>query len=913
MNDDETPQSPDVGPNDSNHSNEKADLSSSDAYIRVKLEDEMRQSYLGYAMSVIIGRALPDIRDGLKPVHRRSLFGMDKLNNRHDRPPMKSARVSGEVMGKYHPHGEQAIYHTIVIMAQDFKMRYPLVDGQGNFGSIDGDPPAASRYTEVRMSKIASEMLADLDKETVDMTPNYDETLTMPVVLPTRIPNLLVNGSQGIAVGMATNIPPHNLGEVIDACVALLEDESLEVSDLMEYVQGPDFPTAGIINGRLGIVNAYQHGRGQILVRARATVETDKSGRESIVITEIPFQVNKAKLVENIARLVREQRLTGISELRDESSKDGLRVVVEIKKNEMGEVVLNNLYAQTQLQTSFSVNSVALVDGQPRLVTLKDMLVEFIRHRREVVTRRTTYLLRENRKRAHILEGQAVALAEIDEIVEMIRRSESRDAARSTLIARVWLDYPEDEELSGSQRTRVNDVKTLLRRTDVAIARRLDLDPSLGFDETTESYRLSKEQADAILSLQLHRLVSLEQERLINDYKDIIGNIRELQDILDSDERMNEVVKEELIAIRDQYADERKTEIMSTQEDLSMIELINPLFIALTISHLGYAKAQSIDVYGTQHRGGHGKIALTTKEGDYVDQFLVVHNHSTLLCFSDRGRVYWLPAYLIPVESRNARGKPLINLIEVQADERITAIVPMDDDVEGKFVTMATASGHIKRTQLNHFVNHRRLGKIAISLDDDDELIGVAVTDGHQQIMLVQSGGRAVRFNESEVRVMGRQARGVRGIRLKSGQRVLSLVIPQENSYLLCATENGFGKCSKIDSFRLTSRYAQGVIAIKDSSRNGKLTCAVQVLDDDEVMFINDRGILLRTAVRQIAKTSRATQGVKLIDLKEDARLIKIARIEADAISRVATDQQTAAEDTSAAESDRLDPDPEPV
>lgn len=898
MADETTSDGPDEETEGENHADDTSTTRLDSKFTRVKLEDEMRQSYLGYAMSVIIGRALPDIRDGLKPVHRRCLFGMHELNNRYDRPPMKSARVSGEVMGKYHPHGELAIYNTIVIMAQEFKMRYPLVDGQGNFGSIDGDPAAASRYTEVRMSRIAGEMLADLRKETVDMMPNYDETLRMPVVLPTRIPNLLINGAQGIAVGMATNIPPHNIGEVVDACIALVEDEGLNTKQLMEYVRGPDFPTAAIINGIAGIYEAYETGRGQILVRARATVEADKAGRESIVITEIPFQLNKAKLVESIAQLVREQRIAGISELRDESSKDGLRVVIEVKKSEKGEIVLNNLYSQTQLQTSFSVNSVALIDGQPRVVTLKEMLVEFIRHRREVIVRRTIYQLREDRKRAHTLEGQTVALADIDEIVELIRSSTSSEAARKALMSRTWLHDGAGSSSVKDRESRVEGVRALLRRADVQLAKRLDIESNLGFQLSSGTYRLSLDQANAILSMQLHRLVSLEREKLIEDFQSIIENIKELQKILDSEDRMNEVVKEELTAICNQYGDERRTEIRTSIEDLSITDLITPTYVLLTVSHGGYAKVQPLNVYGTQRRGGHGKIALTTKDGDYVEHVHVVHNHSTLLCFSNQGRVYWLPVYNIPEESRNARGKPLVNMIEIHADERITAIVPVPEETDHRFVCMATAKGLIKRTKLEEFAVPRRLGKIAISLQDEDELIGVHVTDGQQELMLVQSAGYAVRFKESDVRALGRTARGVLGMNLRNQERVLSFVVPQPDSYLLCASEYGFGKCTEFSRFRCMNRNTRGVYALKPSDRNGRLTCAVQVFNTDEVMFINDHGVLLRTAVNQIAKSGRMAIGVKLIDLKEGVRLVGVARIHAEALAHFEDNMPETAEES---------------
>ena len=882
MSNDTPPDEPQNGSDGDDNNNDNSNVATGGDFVRVKLEDEMRHSYLGYALSVIVGRALPDVRDGLKPVHRRSLFGMDKLNNRHDRPPMKSARISGEVMGKYHPHGEDAIYNTIVIMAQDFKMRYPLVDGQGNFGSIDGDPPAASRYTEVRMTKIASELLADLDKETVDMVRNYDETLLMPVVLPTRVPNLLINGSQGIAVGMSTNIPPHNIGEIIDATIALLKNSELDVMDLMEYVPGPDFPTAGIINGRTGIVDAYRTGKGRIVVRGRASVEKDKAGKETIVITEIPFQVNKATLVESIAQLVRDQRITGISDLRDESNKDGLRVVVEVKKSEMGEVVLNNLYIHTQLQTSFSVNAVALVQGQPKIVSLKELLSEFIQHRREVVTRRTVYLLRASRKRAHLLEGQIVALAEIDEIVELIRKSESREVAKTGLMERAWLVKVAESAIVADRQARVEAVIGLLQREEVKIAQRQDLSAELGFDFNSWSYRFSSEQADAILNLQLHRLVSLEQAKLINDFEELIATIKELQRILDSDARLDEVIEEELTEIREKYSDERKTEIREAESDFSMIELINPMNVVLTISHLGYAKAQPIDVYTAQRRGGHGKIALSTKEDDYVEQLMVVHNHSTLLCFSNLGRVHWLPAYRIPVESRNARGKPLVNLIHLQPEERITTVVPMPEEAENKFVTMATKHGFINRTRLEQFVKPLKKGKIAIKLEAEDGLVGAAVTDGSRKLMLVQSSGYASLFQESDVRATNRGARGVRGVRLSKDARVLAFIVPAEDGMLLCASENGYGKCSKFETFRLTRRHVRGVIAIKSSARNGALGCALQVFEDDEVMFINSRGVLLRTKVSQIAKTGRNTQGVKLLDLKKGLKLVGVARIPAD-------------------------------
>lgn len=886
MSDDDIPIGADGGSNGADEIDQSAPTKSDGDIVRVFIEDEMRHSYLGYAMSVIVGRALPDVRDGLKPVHRRCLFGMDQLNNRHDRPTIKSARICGEVVGKYHPHDEQTIYGTIVHMAQDFKMRYPLVEGQGNFGSIDNDPAAAPRYTEARMSRIASMMLADLDKETVDMGLNYDDTLLMPLVLPTRVPNLLVNGSYGIAVAVATNIPPHNLGEVIDACIALVDDEELTVDDLMEYVKGPDFPTGGIINGRAGIVQAYRTGKGRILVRARATIEQEKSGRETIIVTEIPFQLYKSKLVESIADLVREKRLSGISDLRDESSKNGMRIVIEVSRGEPADVVLNNLYTHTQLQSAVNVNCVALVRGQPRTVNLKDMLMEFVQHRREVVVRRSTYLLRESRRRAHTLEGQAVALADIDEIVELIRKSASRQEAQAALTERTWLNPTDEAIASDDRQSRVSAVQTLLRRADVRLARIENLPSEFGFDQETERYRLSAEQADAILSLQLHRLVSLEQDRLIGEYEGLITDIKELQEILDSDERMNQVIKEELLEVREQFADDRQTEILATQEDFTTIDMIVPKTVVVTISHGGYAKIQGIDVYDTQRRGGRGKVAATTKDDDFIEHLLVTHNHATLLCFSNRGRAYWLPTYLIPETSRNARGRPLVNMLELDEDERISAILPIKEFTDDLFVVMATQQGYVKRVELNRFSRPRRMGLIAIGLGENDRLIGADLTDGQQEIVLVQNKARAVKFMESDVRVMGRSARGVRGMRLREGAEVISLVIPHDDGYLLCATENGYGKRTDLKAFRKTGRGGLGTYAIGRSERNGDLTGAIQVMDSDDVMFINNRGTLIRTSVDQIRIAGRHAQGVRLIRLGEDERLIGIGRIAESVISQ---------------------------
>lgn len=883
---------------------------SKDDIVRVTIEDEVRSSYLGYAMSVIIGRALPDVRDGLKPVHRRCLFGMEQMNVRHDRPPVKSARVAGEVMGKYHPHGDDGIYETLVKMAQDFYMRYPLVDPQGNFGSIDGDPPAASRYTELRMTRLTRFILADLDQNTVDTVPNYDETLEIPVVLPTRVPNLLVNGSYGIAVAMATNIPPHNLSEVINACVALVDDESLSVDDLMEYIPGPDFPTAGIINGRAGIVDAYRTGKGRILVRARATVEDQGSGKESIVVTEIPYLVNKAKLAEKIAELANDGKIEGISQVRDESSKDGLRVVIELKRGEPGEIVLNNLYSQSGLQTAFHFNCTALVGGRPTVVNLKQMLMEFLEHRREVVLRRTIYQLDQAKRQAHILEGQAVALADIDAIVEMIRRAESRATAQEALMNENWLAENTDDRTTAEDRpARLAAITALLERADVQIARRDDIAPELGYQEDG-TYRLSQEQANAILTLQLHRLVSLEQDRLIEEYQNIVERISELQVILDSEERMNELIKEELIEVRDEFGDERRTEILASQEDFTTKDMIAPMDVVVTISHRGYAKIQPISVYETQGRGGSGVKGLKLRDEDFVEHFLITHNHDTLLCFSNRGRVYWLPVYEIPEGSRTSQGRPLVNMIALEKDERITAIKPVTDFQENLFVVMATAKGVIKRTELSKFKNQRRAGLIALSLLEGDTLIGVEITDGHQTIMLTQNRGRATRFHESDVRVMGRTARGVRGIRLRDDAEVISLIIPKPNGYLLIVSENGYGKRTPLDAFNAKGRGGLGMIAIKSSDRNGEITGAIQVMDDDEVMFIGERGKIIRNEVSRISISGRNAQGVRLKRLEDGERLVGLARIAESSIDKQDDVNDAESSDTSEL-MDQNDIDPE--
>ena len=831
--------------------------------LPVNIEDELRQSYLDYAMSVIVGRALPDVRDGLKPVHRRVLFTMNELNNTHNRPYMKSARVVGDVMGKYHPHGDVAIYDTVVRMAQAFAMRYLLVDGQGNFGSVDGDPPAAMRYTEVRMARLASDLLADLDKETVPFTPNYDDTLTMPEVLPTRVPNLLVNGSSGIAVGMATNIPPHSLNEVVAGVMALMDDPHISIDGLMEHIQGPDFPTAGIINGRAGIVQAYRTGRGRIYVRARAEVQRDeKGGRDVIVITEIPYQLNKSRLIEKIAELVKDKRIEGITELRDESDKDGLRIVIELRRGEPGEVVLNNLYAQTQLQSVYGINCVALVDGQPRLLNLKQMLEAFLQHRKEVVTRRTLFLLRRARRRGHLLEGQAVALANIEAVIDLIRSSPSAVEARTALMGRGWVS---------------ENVEALLARAGADACRPDDLGDEFGLRDG--AYHLSPDQAQAILDLRLHRLTALEQDKLMEDYQGILDEIGELEAILGSDERLAEVIREELKEVLDTYGDERRTEIVASHEDLSDEDLIAVEDLVVTISHKGYAKTQPLDVYQAQRRGGRGKVAASVRDEDFVEHLLIANSHDTLLCFSDRGKVYWLRVFRIPQGSRNAKGQPLINLLPLDQGERLTSFLPVSQFDDDHFVFMATADGTVKKTELSQFSRPRPSGLIALGLAEGDTLVGAAITDGHCDVLLTASSGKAARFKESDVRAMGRTARGVRGIRLVGGQRVISLVIPEEDGHLLTASANGYGKRTRISEFPVKGRGAMGVIAMKASERNGELVAAVQVFEGDELMLISDMGTLVRTGTDGISILSRNAQGVRLINLRGEEQLNSVARV----------------------------------
>jgi DNA gyrase subunit A len=852
--------------------------------LPVNIEDELKQSYLDYAMSVIVGRALPDVRDGLKPVHRRVLFAMSELGNDWNKPYKKSARVVGDVIGKYHPHGDAAVYDTIVRMAQPFSLRYMLVDGQGNFGSVDGDAPAAMRYTEVRMARIAHELLADLDKETVDFVPNYDETEKEPSVFPTRVPNLLVNGAAGIAVGMATNIPPHNLGEVVDACVALIDDPDLTVDDLMGYLPGPDFPTGAIINGRRGIVEAYRTGRGRIYVRGRAAIETDPgTGRQTIIITELPYQVNKARLIEKIAELVKEKKLEGISELRDESDKDGMRVVIELKRGEMGEVVLNNLFAHTQLQTVFGINIVALADGQPRLLNLKDLLEAFLRHRREVVTRRTLYDLRKARDRAHILEGLAVALANIDPIIALIKAAPSPAEAKTGLMAQAWAPGP---------------VLAMLERSGAAASRPEDLAADFGLQ--SDGYRLSETQAQAILDLRLHRLTGLEQDKIVNEYKDLLDAIQDLLGILGSTERLLEVIRGELTQIRDQYADTRRTEILESQLDLTLEDLISEEDVVVTLSHSGYAKSQPLAAYRAQRRGGKGKSATAVKDEDFVDRLLIANTHDTILCFSSVGKVYWLKVYQIPQAGRGARGRPLVNLLPLAEGERINAILPVRDYEAGYYIFMATAGGTVKKTPLTDFSRPRSSGIIAVDLVEGDRLVGVDLTDGSREVMLFSDAGKVIRFAETDVRAMGRVSRGVRGMRLPEGARIISLIIADPDGCVLTATENGYGKRTPVEEYPTYGRGGQGVISIQTSERNGAVVGAVQVNDDDEIMLISDQGTLVRTPVAGVSKLGRNTQGVTLIRLAEEEKLVGLERIAEADIGEAEAPEETDAEDVAA-------------
>ncbi len=831
--------------------------------IAVNLEDEMKQSYLDYAMSVIVGRALPDVRDGLKPVHRRVLYAMSELGNDWNKPYKKSARIVGDVIGKYHPHGDTAVYDTMVRMAQPFSMRYMLIDGQGNFGSVDGDSPAAMRYTEVRMAKIAHELLADLDKETVDFIPNYDESESEPRVLPTRVPTLLINGSSGIAVGMATNIPPHNMSEVISACLALIDQPDATVHELMAHIPGPDFPTAAIINGASGIYNAYTTGRGKIYLRARCHFEDiGDSSRQAIITTELPYQVNKARLLEKIAELVKEGKLEGISGLRDESDKDGMRMVIELKRGEVPEVVLNNLYKQTQFETVFGINMVALLDGRPHCMNLKEIISAFVDHRREIVTRRTLYLLRRARERAHVLEGLAVALANIDDMIELIKTSSNREEAKEGLLAKAW-----DSGL----------VASLLERADADRSRPEDLPVEFGIHGGV--YRLSETQAQAILDLRLHRLTGLEQDKIVEEYKELLKQIDEYLTILGSDVRLMEVIREELVAIKEQYADPRRTEIMQNQSDLSDGDLITEEDMVVTMSHEGYVKSQPLSDYKAQRRGGRGKSATAMKETDFIDKLIVANTHDTILCFSSLGKVYWLKVYQLPVTSRAARGKPFVNLLPLEEGEKINALLPVQEFSDNKFIFMATSAGTVKKTPLNEFERPRSTGKMAIDIREDDGLVGVAITDGQQNVMLFSSDGKTICFNEADVRSMGRTATGVRGMRLQDGQKVISLIIASEGT-VLNITENGYGKRTLVEKFNSQGRGGSGVIAMQTSERNGKVVGALLVNDNDELMIITDGGTLVRTRVAEISVVGRNTQGVTVIRLDHDEKVIGVDRID---------------------------------
>ena len=834
--------------------------------IPANLEQEMRQSYLDYAMSVIVGRALPDVRDGLKPVHRRALFAMSQLNNDWNKPYKKSARIVGDVIGKYHPHGDTAVYDTIVRMAQDFSMRYPLVDGQGNFGSVDGDSPAAMRYTEIRLAKIAHELLSDLDKETVDFYPNYDESELQPSVLPTRIPTLLVNGSSGIAVGMATNIPPHNLNEVISGCLAMIDNEDITVDELMEHIPGPDFPTSAFINGSQGIKDAYRTGRGKIYMRARTHIETnDSNGKQSIIVTELPYMVNKARLLEKIAELVKNKKIEGITALRDESDKSGMRMYIALRRGEVAEVILNKLFQQTQLQTVFGINTVALLNNQPRLFNLRELLEEFIKHRREVVTRRTIFNLRKARNRAHILEGLAIALSNIDAMIEMIKNSASPAVAKEQLLAQVWAPGVVAEMIS-----KAGDVS----------CKPVGLAPELGLHK--DGYKLSEKQAQAILDLRLHRLTGLEQDKIREEYGEVLLRIAEFIDILENVDRLMEVIREELIEIREQYGDTRRTEILDQKIDLTLEDMIAEEDLVVTLSHEGYAKSQPLSDYRAQRRGGKGKSATKTKNEDFVERMFVANTHDTVLCFSDAGKVYWLKVYELPQAGRNARGKPIVNLLPLDDNEHITAILAIKEFTEGSHVFMATSEGTVKKTSLMDFSRPRANGIIAIDLVEGNELVGVGLTNGAQEVMMFSTSGKAIRFAEGDVRKMGRTARGVRGIKLSDDHKVNAMIICEaddETSAVMTVTENGFGKRTMLSEYNCQGRGGQGVISIQTNDRNGSAVGAILVEEDDEAMLITNGGTLVRTRVAEVSVIGRNTQGVKVIGVSEGEHLISVEKV----------------------------------
>ena len=849
--------------------------------LPISLEDEMRRSYLDYAMSVIVGRALPDARDGLKPVHRRVLYAMHETNNVWNRPFVKCARVVGEVMGKYHPHGDSAIYDTLVRMAQDFSLRYTLVDGQGNFGSIDGDNAAAMRYTECRLDRIASDLTADIDKETVDFEPNYDGKELEPAVLPTRIPNLLINGSAGIAVGMATNIPPHNLNEVIAGCLALLENPAITIDDLIEIIPAPDFPTAGLIYGVMGVREGYKTGRGRVVMRARTHFEDiGKGDRQALIVDEIPYQVNKKSLIEKIAELVNEKKIEGISDIRDESDKSGMRIVIELKRGEVGEVILNNLYKQTQLQDTFGMNMVALVDGQPRLLNLKQALECFLSHRREVVTRRTVFELRKARERGHILEGLAVALSNVDEIIALIKAAPTPADAKIGLMARQW---------------RSPVVEEMLLRAASDASRPDGLAPEFGL--SAQGYRLSDAQAQAILELRLQRLTGLEQDKIVGEYKDVMDKIVDLLDILAKPERITAIIVDELNAVREQFGDERKSEIVLHTQELGIEDLITPTDMVVTLSHGGYIKAQPLADYRAQKRGGRGKQAAAIKDEDFVDHLFVANTHDYILCFSNRGRCYWLKVYEAPQGSRASRGKPIVNLFPLEEGERINAVLPVKEFADDRFIFMATRDGTVKKTPLSDFSNPRKAGIIAVDLLDDDYLIGVELTTGQSDIVLVSDAGKAVWFDEEDVRPMGRGARGVRGMKLQEGQTVISLLVAESDQQtVLVATENGFGKRTVLADFRHSGRGTQGVKAIADSERNGVVIGAKLVSDEDEIMFITTGGVLIRTRVSEIRGMGRATQGVTLISLDDGEKLAGLEKV-AESVAEVDGEAPPAAVD----------------
>jgi DNA gyrase subunit A len=832
--------------------------------IPVSLENEMKKSYLDYAMSVIVGRALPDVRDGLKPVHRRVLFAMHELSNSYNRPYKKSARIVGDVIGKYHPHGDTAAYDTIVRMAQDFSLRYMLVDGQGNFGSIDGDNAAAMRYTEIRMSKISHELLADIDKDTVDFGPNYDGSENEPLIMPTRIPNLLINGSSGIAVGMATNIPPHNLTEVINACIEVLNNPNITIDELLEFIPGPDFPTAGIIHGNSGIREGYKTGRGRVVMRGRTHFEeAEKGNKEVIIIDELPYQVNKKNLLEKIAELVNDKKLEGISDLRDESDKSGMRVVIELKRGEIPDVILNNLYKQTQLQDSFGINMVALIDGQPKLLNLKQVLDAFLNHRREVITRRTVFELRKARERGHVLEGLAVALENVDEMIKIIKSSPSPNDAKLELMKREWSS---------------NVVVSMLKKDDPKQYQPEGLLSIYGLKE--KGYKLSDTQAQEILQMRLQRLTGLEQDKIVTEYKEIMDVISNLIDILNKPDRVTQIIKDELLEIKEEYGDKRRSEIVENAEDLSIEDLITPQDMVVTLSHTGYIKAQALDDYRAQKRGGRGKQATATRDDDFIDQMFVANSHDNILCFSSRGQVYWLKVYEVPQGSRISRGKPIVNLFPLMPGEKINTILTVKEFVDNEFIFMATAKGTVKKTPLSDFSNPRKSGIIALKLDNGDYLVGAAITKGENDVVLVSNNGKAVWFGESDVRSMGRNARGVRGMKLSDGSEVLSLLIAEnEFQSVMVATENGYGKRTQLSEFRRSGRGTQGVKAIQVSERNGSVVGAKLVGDHDELMLITTGGVLIRTRVSEIRELGRATQGVTLINLGPDEKLRGLEKV----------------------------------